>query len=142
MKSLGYVLLFLLIQLVSLVLVVVGVPLVGALAFFRQWRIVEFRELVAEGVTRVTPLWEWKGGKWTWLWSNDEDGVFGYRPRILARWSAFVWSALRNPCNNLRFVRGVSRVGRPLWQWVGNTYYAQAGWNAKGFPVLSAGRNV
>jgi hypothetical protein len=49
-----------------------------------------------------------------WLWSNEEDGVLGsteYKARY-PKWSEFlrgwVWSAIRNPVNNLRFVKYLS----------------------------------
>ena len=54
---------------------------------------------------------------WAWLWSNSEDGVDGLRGGDPAQaWWAertqgwldakriFVWAALRNPADNLRFV--------------------------------------
>lgn len=99
-------------------------------------------------------------GHWSrlfWLFDNDEDGIFGTGP--ITRLRAIYWAGVRNYVNNLRYVRGVSKVGRPLWrkEWtskvrtltlfgrtwtVGGRYYAQAGWNSSGFPVLSAGPNV
>lgn len=82
-----------------------------------------------------------------WLWGNDVDFQL---LKTMTYWQRYVYIAWRNPVNNLRFVRGVSRVGRPLWRYewgVDNVfmfpgYYAQAGWNNSGFPVLSAGVNV
>jgi hypothetical protein len=125
-----YIPLFILIQLVSLVLTIVGIPVIAALSLFDavQWAGVDGSEQWAR--------WHWKF-KWAWIWDNDVDGVtgnFSYSP-----WEAFYWSAIRNPCNNLRFVKGVSKVGRPLWKVVFKSWYAQAGWNDKGEPVLSAG---
>jgi len=137
-STLKYLPLFILIQTVSLVLTIVGVPLCGALAYGRFW---------TYDLTRDTYYYP----KWAWLWNNQEDGTLPYW-YILAHptWSParlmFHWSALRNPCNNLRYVRGVSAVGRPLWRttWKmsGKPYYAQAGWNARGCPVLSAGFDI
>lgn len=84
-------LLFVLIQLASLVLGFVGLFVVGFLAYFYAW-------------TQVDGKFQWRGGLLTWIWSNEEDGIVG--PGIgLNRWNAYKWSALRNPCNNLRFVR-------------------------------------
>lgn len=86
-------------------------------------------------------VWHWQLNPWTWLWDNKIDGVVG--PGPVTRWQAFYWSALRNPVNNLRFVPGVSKVGRPLWYrtWTirGNLYYGKAGWMSDGFPAFSAG---
>ena len=128
-----WIALFVAIQFASLVLTLVGLPLVGALSLLNAWD----RDALA-------PQWHW-ALSWAWVWDNQEDGICapGTTPTT---WGAFYWSALRNPCNNLRFVRGVSLKGRPLWRktWGPKPggWYAQAGWNSSGFPVLSAGRNV
>lgn len=84
-----------------------------------------------------------------WLWDDDEDGVcppwylmvHNKRPLWL---NVFIWTALRNSVNNLRYVRGVSKPGRPLWYktWttLGRQFYAKAGWAAHtGWPMISAG---
>jgi len=130
--NVGYVALFILIQLVSLVLTLIGYPLIAVLAAFKLWRL-----NMAVNPSR----WDWIGRELTWIWGNDEDGIFGNGP--ITRWRAFYWSALRNPCNNLRFVSGVSGAGRPLWHWTNGKYYAQAGWlGSHGQPVLSLGRGT
>lgn len=160
-----YVLLFAVIQLVSLVLLIIGIPVCAGLAYTKSWSF----DIRAQKVGGWSP-------SWAWLWSNEEDGVFAHWYEVAhPKWSpqrlAFMWTALRNPCNNLRYVPGVSKVGRPLWrkEWsmkaptittwllplprfklpipyglalVLKRYYAQAGWNHSGFPVLSAGINV
>lgn len=125
-----YILLFVLIQLVSLALMIVGLPVVGVLTAFGLMYI-----------TTGPPQFP----RWAWIWANDEDGVEGppwFNPTH-SRWKAFVWSALRNPVSNLRFVRGVSKVGRPLfyrtWTVAGREFYAKAGWMTNGYPCLSAG---
>ena len=74
-----------------------------------------------------------------WIWKNDIDQPAG------TRWQFYVWIALRNPVSNLRLVPEVSKIGRPYWRktWGAKPggFYAHAGWNASGYPVLSAGRN-
>lgn len=128
-----WILLFIAIQIASLVLVLVGIPVVGLLAYLQVWE-----------KPAIAAQWHWASRAF-WIWDNAEDGICapGTTPTV---WGAFYWSALRNPCNNLRFVPGVSKVGRPLWRktWGAKPggYYAQAGWNQSGFPVLSAGRNI
>ena len=68
-----------------------------------------------------------------WIWDNQEDGVLPswYRQKN-AKWSearcVFNWTARRNSCNNLRFVKGFSQPKGPykLWtwsQWVPKTYF-------------------
>lgn len=128
-----YLPLFLLIQLVSLVLTVVGIPVVAALAAAGAYQLDRQRE------TAHFPLW-------AWIWDNEEDGVIPewYHVEHMERnfkLNVFIWAALRNPCNNLRFVPGVSKQGRPLFIRFYKGFYAEAGWNPHGYPVLSAGRS-
>jgi hypothetical protein len=85
----------------DLALAIIGVPIVAMLAYTKTWTI-------APGgfVGRKIAYWP----KWAWLWGNDEDGVIGsYEFQTdHYNWSdsrkAFVWSALRNSVNNLRYV--------------------------------------
>lgn len=64
--------------------------------------------------------------RWAWIWSNEEDGIDGLRGGDPAqywwrdrypnrpRWRMFVWSALRNPSNNLRAIPHVNpRISPP-----------------------------
>lgn len=75
------------------------------------------------------PVDRWCGGWLTWLWGNEEDGVTGpvwwqrqtgvrgAYPMVGMWWqkalSAYRWSALRNPSNNLRFVPALNPVIQP-----------------------------
>ena len=141
-RDLKYVALFIAIQLAALLLAVVGLPICAVLAALTL-ETTQPREIpppYGSGIPQV--VWGWP--KPFWLWSNGVDGVWGPgKPHT--RWQAFYWTALRNPVNNLRFVPGVSLIGRPLWRrtWGAKPggWYAQAGWNSSGYPVLSAGRN-
>lgn len=116
-----YIPLFLLIQLINIPLMVLG------------WFI------VALCVTATRRGWLRDWPHWAWLWFNDEDG-YGTIP---GWWGAFDWLALRNPVANLRHVRGVSKVGRPLyyrtWLVKGRQFYVKAGWMSDGYPACSAG---
>lgn len=128
-----YLPLFIAIQLASLVLTVVGIPVVAALAAVGAF----YYDVQHDRVH--FPLW-------AWIWDNEEDGVcaswyqLDNQHRNL-KINIFMWSALRNPCNNLRFVPGVSKQGRPLFIRFYKGFYAEAGWNPHGYPVLSAGRS-
>lgn len=137
-----YIALFIAIQIVAFVLGLIGVPICAALAFAK---------LSAVGALRppAPQLWHWP--RWAWVWDNDEDGVDPpwysvTHPSWPQAWREFIWTALRNPVNNFRYVPGISAKGRPLWRktWGAKPggFYCQAGWNSSGFPVLSAGRNV
>ena len=55
--------------------------------------------------------------KWAWIWDNDAEGMMSWMknwPSIC--WdgdpttflSMFQWAAVRNPANNLRFIRGIA----------------------------------
>lgn len=96
------------------VLWVVGVPLVGVLALFEAWHPRPSRTYADGRIVQV-----WNGGWLTWLWGNEEDGVTGavwYRrahPEWSARKCAFMWSALRNPSNNMRFIPGINPKIKP-----------------------------
>lgn len=134
--------LFVAIQIAAFVLALIGAPICAVLAL---GKFSTLGPLLPSG----EQLWHWP--HWAWLWDNDENGVDpnwfkDAHPKWPVAWREFVWTALRNPVNNLRYVRGVSLKGRPLWRktWGDRPggWYAMAGWNSSGFPVLSAGRNV
>ena len=125
-----YLPLFVLIQAANLPLAIIGIPVCAILAYcgFAHYD---------EG------KWHWP--KWAWLWDNEEDGVApDWYASFHQEWHSatveFVWTAFRNPVNNLRYIPGVSKAGRPLWYWSNGKYYAKAGWvPVNGWPVLSAG---
>jgi hypothetical protein len=94
---------------VFLVFAIPGVLIVAALAWSGVYALRPSRHFAGRSVTQFP----W----WAWLWSNDEDGVDGLRASAAAQiwwyqktrdWSQakriFVWSALRNPVNHLRYV--------------------------------------
>lgn len=42
-----------------------------------------------------------------WLWSNDEDGIFGphwFNKGVKNFKTCYLWSAIRNPANNMRYI--------------------------------------
>ena len=130
-----YIALYIVIQLISLVLTVIGAPLIAFAAFTGRYR----QNILPNGT--VGDLYHFD--RWMWLWDNEEDGVASYwRPRPTSR-DVFVWSALRNPVANLRHVPGVSGFGRPLfyrtWTMFGKEFYFKFGWMSDGFPACSAG---
>ncbi len=119
------------IQLVSLPLMIVGVPLCAIGVVFMRYSLYQDR-------------YYFPG--WLWLWDNDEDGVL---PRWYQcvhasrgrRFNAFIWTAFRNPVNNLRFVPGVSVPGGPYRVYTYKGFYVHFGYcPTEGWPVLSCGR--
>lgn len=112
-----YIPLFILIQLVNLPLMIVG--------FF----------IVPYDVIFNKPV--------PYIWENMDD-----TPQ--PAWSkgrTIVWLAFRNPVANLRYIKGVSKTGRPLfyrtWFWtVGSwkkQFYIKLGWMSNGYPACSSG---
>jgi hypothetical protein len=99
---------------VFLVLAIIGLVLLLPLSLLKAWR---WR------FTRVFPdlreVSAWRGGWLTWVWGNEEDGVTGpdwwlRRTKGSKAWLvAYRWSALRNPVNNLRFIRAINPVIDP-----------------------------
>jgi hypothetical protein len=91
----------------------------------------------------ITAANVWLGSPQPWLWENSDYPP----PAAWSRWRTFVWLALRNPVANLRFVPGVSKVGRPLFYrtWVDTVdgyseeFYVKVGWMSNGYPCCSAG---
>lgn len=66
---------------------------------------------------------------WAYIWSNEGDGVLGSPDYLYEKyklnWSLFriawTWSAVRNPVNNLRFVKPFKLDIIPQWvRWIGS----------------------
>lgn len=90
-----------------------GLFIVAGLAYTQSWRA---RESKAYPDKRIVKAWT---PAWAWLWGNEEDGVTGalwFRQREIGKSAAhiaFLWSALRNSTNNLRFVPVLSLIVNP-----------------------------
>jgi len=104
-----HVLLWIVEALVGAVLWILGWPVCMTLALRSSWVMQESRfYLDPYGKPRLLFQWE---PRWAWkLYGNDEDGIDGSPAFIVAHrhvphWARVVlWSAWRNPVNNLRFV--------------------------------------
>lgn len=129
-----YALLFATIQLASWTLRIPGYFIIGLLAYTGSWH------LGPDKLYHWPALW--------WIYDNEEDGVLPtWYHKANPTWSdsriAFNWCARRNSTNNLRYVPGVSKVGRPFYRrtftLLRRPMYFQAGWNPSGYPVISAG---
>jgi hypothetical protein len=142
---------------VALVLDTVGLVIMVPLAGFQLWHVRGSKVYRQDGRRRDAynrarfpaggrPVTAWHGGWLTWLWGNEEDGVTGpawwwdrtcrgyarhNAPWWVSAWSAYRWSALRNPSNNMRFLPGINPVIRPeavrSWTWEAQKLPA-AGW--------------
>jgi len=87
-------------QLLSVPLVLAGFVVVPLLAACKAWTSRPSKSPMFPGIVTA-----WKFEPLTLPWGNDENGVDNGTG---SRWQAFVWSALRNPSNNMRLLPGAS----------------------------------
>jgi hypothetical protein len=127
------------VQVISFILMVVGWVILIPFAWGRWW-------VLSPSPYYRRSVLQWRGGWATWLWGNSEDGVTGAEWYRIAygetRWRAYVWSALRNPVGNLRWL--VARKRGPFYRWISKNgkWYFQCGFRPdNGWPVFSGGAN-
>jgi len=82
-------------------------------------------------VCLLLPKWP----RWAWVWFNDEDGYGPYK----SYFGKLYWLLIRNSVDNFKYVPGVFGLGRPLWYWSNQRWYAKAGWESNGTICGSAG---
>jgi len=88
-------------QVIGLALMVIGWVLLIPFAALKLWYTIPSRNpMFADRAITA-----WRGGWLTLLWGNDENGV---APPPATRWSSYVWTAWRNPANNMRLLPGAS----------------------------------
>lgn len=155
--------LFVVVQLISLVAMVLGWFLLIPFCLAQAWK----PAISTMDPTRAIDVWQW--GPLNLMFGNPEDGVSGaraliwrngarvpYMPNSWAPWRAYLWSAWRNSCDNLKYVfawkggpfvrkewiQTLPELSRrwPFVQFMKMPMYAQAGYYPSGLPVLSAGR--
>ena len=134
---------FAVVQLISLVATVLGWVLLVPFCLSHAWKLGP-KSIKDE---RIIDVWSW--ASLNLVYGNPEDGVSGmfalvqgnqeYMPssKVPAWWRAYCWSALRNSCDNLKYV--FAWKGGPFWRREFGRFYVQAGWYPNGLPVLSAG---
>lgn len=86
-----------------------------ALQGFLFWFILYFLvrlPLILLGFIVVPIAYKFREGnhfpKWAWIWDNKEDGIFGatwFNKGVLDFKTCYRWSAVRNPANNMRFMK-------------------------------------
>lgn len=100
---------FALVQLIMLAATVVGWVVLIPFCLGRRWG-VDPKPSIKDGL-RAIDRWEWE--PLNYVYGNPEDGVSGlwaltsagdYMPGAWAPWRAYCWSALRNSCDNLKYV--------------------------------------
>lgn len=120
-------------QILSLALMIVGIPICAALSLANATRVVSS----TRGTQKPHLIQTWPAI--FWLWSNDEDGVHpqGYS----SKWGAFVWTALRNPVDNFKYL-GFAQNAPHLVKYFFGNFYAEWGWDDSGYIKCSAGRGT
>lgn len=105
---------------------ILGIPICYILARKRAW-VERDSPYFKDAAGNPRKLLQWKPA-WGWLYGNLEDSIAGpqwWKDRIEGvdlRKEAFLWSAWRNPVNNLRFLPFINPVPDPKRvRWVGNS---------------------
>jgi hypothetical protein len=132
---------FALIQLVMLVTGVAGLVVLAPACYLHAWT--EPDTLSIKSVPRDRTVDRWSWGWLNAVWGNPEDGVSGqqavlwihgaprrFMPGAEPGWRAYVWSALRNPCDRMKY--RFPWANGPLYQRqfsvFGRTLRFKAGW--------------
>ena len=112
-------------QVLSLVFLLLGIPVVGLLAATRSWKRRPSRSPMFPGLT-----WAWRFEPLTFPFGNEEDGIGGNKQTAPTPIAAFKWSALRNSANNLRLLPGISYVlpDKPTVHRMGPATIITSGW--------------
>lgn len=123
-------------QVVCFYLMVLGWVLLIPFALAHAWK--PMSSPLAYGRAQIE---RWSSTLIDRVYGNYEDGVVPpdwYLPSWPLWLRVYLWTAWRNSTDNLKYVFHFS--GGPFWRKTFGNYYAQAGWNGRGLPVLSAGR--
>ena len=89
-------------QVISLCLMVVGWPLLAILSLSKAWT---FAPSTVD-YWGARSVWQWKGGWLTWIWGNQEDGIVPPGTTTPTPAVAWKWAAWRNSVNDMRFLPG------------------------------------
>lgn len=138
---------FVLIQLVQLVAMIVGWIVLIPFCILQAWK--SSAQLSIKGDGRTIDEW-----RWSWLnyvYGNPEDGVSGLQAVVWPNgvsspymatsnpiWRSYCWSALRNSCDNLKYVLANKKGPLKEFKFLGRT--CKVGWqmeNGFNVPVLS-----
>lgn len=142
---------FAIVQLVSLVAMVAGYILLIAPCLLHSWE----PALSTVGPTQQSDRWSWPINA---VYGNPEDGVSGqyakvwvlpnkqepFMPDASPAWRAYVWSAVRNSADGLKYVFAWSKGPLVIHEYFlfGKPRTFKAGWQAENgikVPVLSIG---
>lgn len=98
-----YIITWLLFLIFRTVVILLGLLLIPPMAIFSRYTTKIQRSMVNQ---RFIITWKYR---FMYPWSNDEDGIVaGDELKNFPNWIRIIyWSAIRNPANNLRFIKGL-----------------------------------
>lgn len=99
-------------EVLSGVLMLAGLILIPVAIAYRQWVTSPLPMFDEYGRPATQPRLITTAPSWLWLYGNDEDGFCPEWYRVLhPAWHPwrlmFMWAAIRNPVNNLRFIKAL-----------------------------------
>lgn len=99
-----FILIWILFLIFRTVIILLGLIIVPPLAILNEWTT---KYQISRINNRLIINWKWK---LFYLWSNDEDGILaGSELLKYPNWVRIIyWTAIRNPANNLRFIKYIS----------------------------------
>lgn len=129
---------FWVVQFIMLAVGVAGLLPVAIACALKAWEPEFSTQWAPDAPVKAHSIRVWSWGWMNYLWGNPEDGV----APTGGRWNAFVWSALRNYSDNLKYV--YAEPGGPFYAKnftvFGRPFYVMAGFrNAAGLPTCSIG---
>ena len=129
-----YIISWLLFCIFNTITIILGWLLVPPMAIFHK-----YTTKTIESVVNGRDILVWKH-KFMFIWSNNEDGVVAGEELLnYPTWVRIIyWSALRNPSNNLRFIKALTCQIKPSKV----QYKATALKNIDGLPPVSYIRSV
>lgn len=126
------------VQLIMLFFMVLGWFLLLPFCLLNDWTV---GAMDLKSIKDGRPIDKWNGPVLNFIYGNPEDGVSGryaiiylngnaspYKPNASAWWRAYCWSALRNSCDNLKYVFAWPRgpqamfLGHKVGWWLENGY--------------------
>lgn len=154
MKPLSWIWFFI-VQLIMLVATVLGWFVLIPFCLAQAWTIWEHTpvgSIELKSIKDGRRIDTWSAPLLKWIYGNPEDGVSGqqtlingnqpYMPNAWAPWRAYCWSALRNSCDELKYIFAWKNGPIHEWTWtlLGKVRNAKMGWqkeNGYNVPVLS-----
>jgi len=130
-------------QAISLTCTVIGWVLLLPFCLLKAWEPGRSTEWAPDATIKDHPIVVWKNRALNDIYGNDEDGLLpvGFMTWAPDWLAAYVWTALRNPADNLKYLFAVP--GGPFWYKDFTSpfaWYIMIGYRgAEGLPTFSIG---